>query len=325
MARPSARRAVALCGLVVAAATIGIAGPGSHAEAARAGGSRAVVIVDTGGSVRRTVITFSGSVSGLDALRRAGANPETVRYGGSLGDAVCKLYGVGNEPAPGSCPGYPYWAYHRSPAGSGAWQYSNTGPSNTVVRDGDVEGWRFGTGGPPPYSSFCSVAGCAPPPPPPPPPAPAPAPGPAPAPAPAPPPGPAPGPASGGGTDGGAPGSDAPSGADGGAPGPDAPPGTGGPTGTTAPAGESDASTATTTAGGPARGGGPPEGAGAEGSERRSREVAGRLASDTGGGPGDGGSGGPPASLLGLVGALAVLGGAIVALRRTRRPRAPAA
>ena len=32
----------------------------------------------------------------------------------------------------------------------------------SVVHDGDVEGWRFGTGQSPPYSSFCAVAGCAP-------------------------------------------------------------------------------------------------------------------------------------------------------------------
>ncbi|MGH9013891.1 MAG: hypothetical protein ACRDZ1_08150, partial [Acidimicrobiia bacterium] len=167
-----ARRLLGLLG--VAAFVLAAAGPAaSTAMPDRLGSSRAVVIVDTGGNVHRSVIHFGGSVSGIQALQLAGANPVTASYGGSLGAAVCKLYGVGNEPAPGSCPGYPYWAYHRAPAGAGGWSYAGSGASNTTVRDGDVEGWRFGTGGAPPFSSFCSVAGCAPPPrpsPPPPPP-----------------------------------------------------------------------------------------------------------------------------------------------------------
>src|SRR6266511_4314955 len=133
----------------------------------RAGSSRAVVIVDTGSGVHRTVITFSGSISGLGALQAAGANPETVDYGGSLGQAVCKLYGVGDEPTPSTCPGG--WRYYRAVGGAGGWSYSGAGPSNTSVHDGDVEGWGYNTT--PPFSSFCSVAGCAPPPPPPPAPA----------------------------------------------------------------------------------------------------------------------------------------------------------
>ncbi len=70
------------------------------------------MIIDTGsGSVTR-VISFSGSISGLQALSLAGASPVTTVYGGQ-GYAVCKLLGVGNEPD--SCLGTSsdprYWAY----------------------------------------------------------------------------------------------------------------------------------------------------------------------------------------------------------------------
>jgi len=153
-----------LLSVVAIAALAATASSPAPAAPERRGGSRAVVIVDTGAGVHRTVITFSGSISGLGALQAAGANPETVDYGGSLGQAVCKLYGVGDDPSSSTCPGG--WRYYRATGGAGGWSYSGAGPSNTTVRDGDVEGWGYNRT--PPFSSFCSVAGCAPPPPPPP-------------------------------------------------------------------------------------------------------------------------------------------------------------
>jgi hypothetical protein len=152
-----------LAALALAAALL--AAPPASARVPSQGGSRAVMIVDTGAGPHRTVISFSGSVSGLDALQLAGANPVTVDYGGGLGEAVCKLYGVGDEPAPGHCPNG--WRYYRAQGGAGGWSYSGAGPSNTSVRDGDVEGWGFNRT--PPFSSFCAVVGCALPSPPPPP------------------------------------------------------------------------------------------------------------------------------------------------------------
>ena len=110
-----------------------------------------------------SVIEFSGSVSGLEALQLAGASPETHHYG-ALGQAVCKLYGAGDAAVPDQCPGG--WQYFRAVGGAGGWTQSGLGASNTVVHDGDVEGWRYG-GGAPPFQSFCAVAGCAPPPAPP--------------------------------------------------------------------------------------------------------------------------------------------------------------
>jgi len=152
---------------------------GLTAAPAHAGGSQAVVIVDTGSGTYTRVISFDGTISGYDALVLAGAAPTTYGFAGQ-GVAVCQLFGVGN-PADDSCLGTAadpsYWAYYRSPAGSGGWQYSRGGAGATSVSDGDVEGWRFGAGGAPGYQSFCAVAGCAPPPAPAPEPAPVPVPG----------------------------------------------------------------------------------------------------------------------------------------------------
>ncbi len=163
------RAAVARVAIAVAAVLVAVGG-GTTARAsvpAQAGASTAVVIVDTGSGVRQSVIHFDGSVSGYTALQLAGANPVSIAYG-ALGQAVCQLYGVGDAPVPSQCPGG--WVYYRAVGGAGGWTQSSLGVSNTTVHDGDVEGWKYG-GGQPPFSSYCAVVGCAPPPTNPPPPA----------------------------------------------------------------------------------------------------------------------------------------------------------
>jgi hypothetical protein len=151
-------RALALLFLAVPAV---VAGPQAAAPAVAAT-SRAVVVVDYQGSVHTTVIEFSGSLTGLQALTNAGADPKTIPYG-SLGEAVCKLYGAGDPEVPGECPGG--WTYHRSVGGSATWSTSGLGASNTLVHDGDVEGWRYGGGRPGSSARFCDhVPPCAPPP-----------------------------------------------------------------------------------------------------------------------------------------------------------------
>ncbi|HUF83364.1 MAG TPA: hypothetical protein VMQ81_02115 [Acidimicrobiia bacterium] len=279
-------RRLLLAVVAVAALTATATSPAPAAPEHR-GGSRAVVIVDTGGGARRTVITFSGSISGLGALQAAGANPETIDYGGSLGQAVCKLYGVGDNPDPSSCPDG--WRYYRATGGAGGWSYSGAGPSNTTVRDGDVEGWGYNTT--PPFSSFCSVAGCAPPPPPP----------------------PAPGGGSGGTGSGG-------TGSGGGSGG-----GTSGGTGgggiiPPVPIPPELAGTTTTVPGATtpesdAEGAGDPTKAEKKEKRDKDRELATELTSDSGGG-------GPPASLLLFLVILAALVAGTLLARRARRDRA---
>jgi len=137
-----------------------VAGPagGVHAVALH----RAAVIVETGGDVHRTVVTFSDdSISGVDALQRVGADPIVRGYAGQ-GGAVCMLYGVGH-PADSTCLGTGsdprYWAYWRAPAGSSSFSYSSVAGSTARVHDGDVEGWRFGSGAAPQYFSVDELAG----------------------------------------------------------------------------------------------------------------------------------------------------------------------
>ncbi len=187
--------------------------------------NRAAVIVDKGdGSAPKKVcIRFdANAISGEEALRLAAAQDPTIApvfadFSGK-GKAVCALCGVGCPSGTCFCDPARYWAYSRADSGSGAFAASPVGVSSSQVTDGDVEGYRWGSGAAPALADIRTICGevqpettttaplppvpVRPPPPapvtPPPPPAPAPpprAPSPgeaAPAPAPAPAPGPGP-------------------------------------------------------------------------------------------------------------------------------------
>ena len=162
----SPRALLVALSLVVASVAAGAGVAPSVATAASP--HQAAVIVDTGGAVQKVVITFSeDSISGIDALQRAGANP--VVYAMGPGAAVCRLYGVGRDSGPNCLGGADgdnrYWAYFRAPAGTSSFKYSSIGGGVSRVHDGDVEGWKFGTGTAPPFASLASLL---PPPPPPP-------------------------------------------------------------------------------------------------------------------------------------------------------------
>lgn len=124
--------------------------------AAAAAANRARVIVDTGGQTVVRDIAFDGSITGLQALQLAGANPVVYSFNGQ-GGAVCRLDGVGRDAGPGCLGGADsdpnYWAYFRAPAGSSTFTYSRAGAGSVTVHDGDVEGWRWGTGAPPAWSA----------------------------------------------------------------------------------------------------------------------------------------------------------------------------
>jgi hypothetical protein len=159
--------ALALVSLVLGA--LAITSPSSGA----AGPNRAAVIVETGADTHRVLIEFDAeSISGLEALELAGAQPSIASWTG-MGGAVCALYGVGHPANQQECLGTPgdqrFWAYWHVPAGGSGFTdetFSRAGGSSVRVRDGDVEGWRYGTGEPPEFVAFASLV---PPPPPPPP------------------------------------------------------------------------------------------------------------------------------------------------------------
>jgi hypothetical protein len=134
--------------------------PVAGSSLGRSAGPNGQAVVVIGNSSQ--VVQVGGGIRGIDALR-AVAGVETLNYGGSLGEAVCKINGVGEEAQPSSCPGG--WRYYRATNGASGWTYSGAGPSNTTVHGGDVEGWGYNST--PSFRSFCSVAQCAAPPPPP--------------------------------------------------------------------------------------------------------------------------------------------------------------
>jgi hypothetical protein len=129
---------------------------------------RAAVIVEADGLARRIVVEFpEESISGIELLRRAGAEPVVYSYSG-IGGAVCRLFGVGRDAGPeclgGTNGDARYWAYFRAPSGASSFRYAALGGGSTSVRDGDVEGWRYGTGAAPGYASIDSILGITPPP-----------------------------------------------------------------------------------------------------------------------------------------------------------------
>jgi hypothetical protein len=276
------RRATAFLGACLLA-TAG-AGPGTTPAASGATEHRALVIVDTGATVITRTVTFTeGSITGIAALQRAGADPVVYTYAGQ-GGAVCRLFGVGRDAGPGCLGGESdarYWTYWRAPAGTSTFTYSRVGAGATAVRDGDVEGWKFGTGAAPPYSPLPPVT----------PPTTG-----SPPPTAAPP----------GGTTGSGPT------AGGATPGP--PAAAANPGGSAVADPQATTTTTTTTAGElPATGG---SGAGTDRARPRTQEAAARRAAapatTTGGS-------GAPWSLLALAALLAALGAAVVLVRRARR------
>jgi hypothetical protein len=123
---------------------------------------RAAVIVDTGTAVHQVVITFTeDSITGIEALVRAKADPVVYSFNGQ-GGAVCRVFGTGRDAGPDCLGGQDgdarYWAYFRAPAGTDKFTYSSVGAGTAKVHDGDVEGWKFGTGAAPEFVSLDSLA-----------------------------------------------------------------------------------------------------------------------------------------------------------------------
>lgn len=154
------RRFLVAFGLTVTGLTFGGPSPISFidsacaatAAATSAADNYAVVIVDTGTEVHRTCISFAEeSISGKQALELAEAKPLFKEFSG-MGSFVCRLYDTGREVD--DCVGDPtYWVYSRAAAGTTDFQASEVGVSDSQVKDGDVEGWKWATEGAPPYSA----------------------------------------------------------------------------------------------------------------------------------------------------------------------------
>ncbi len=139
---------------------------GAAPAACAAEGPTAALVVDTGSgdALRYCVVLPDGSVTGLEVIKLASEQHGLQYRLGYGGNVVCQLAGVGYESDECLKEGPEFWGYWRG-NGSGGWEWSSSGAGSTTVRDGDVEGWAWGTGNDgsshpaPPEATFESVCG----------------------------------------------------------------------------------------------------------------------------------------------------------------------
>jgi hypothetical protein len=141
------KRLAALVPLTAAAAFMTatvLSGPVAANEPNRAG---VVVTFGDGRSETACVEFAEPEISGAELLSRAGF--PVVTAAGSGGAAVCDIGGSGcRDPNDCFCECHGsdcrYWAYYTLE--EGAWRYAAIGSSQRKVRDGDVDGWAWGSG-----------------------------------------------------------------------------------------------------------------------------------------------------------------------------------
>jgi hypothetical protein len=124
----------------------------------------ALVIQHSGGSVLARCVAFAEEqITGLQLVQRSGVEYNAQTFG-SIGSAMCQ---IDREPStvPSGCFGSgAYWQYfHRQ---GGGWQASPVGASSSVLRDGDMDGWRYAVGANVAPGNVTFAAVCSPPPPP---------------------------------------------------------------------------------------------------------------------------------------------------------------
>ena len=136
--------------------TLAILGPGlPYTRAQQPNRVGLVVRHGDGKTITRCIEFGEPEISGYEALTRSGLNV-VASFDFGQGAAVCAIEGQG-------CPiddcltcAYPdYWAYWHLVDGN--WVYSQLGSSSHRVHNGDVEGWNWGAGDPPPVVSFDQI------------------------------------------------------------------------------------------------------------------------------------------------------------------------
>ncbi len=112
------------------------------------------------GSVVTSCVEFNeAEISGYEALKRTGLSLITS-FDSGMGAGICKIEDQGCPKASCmTCDAPNYWSYWHLVGNS--WSYSQLGASSYTVQNGDVEGWCWGTGDPPPVRTFDQI--CAPP------------------------------------------------------------------------------------------------------------------------------------------------------------------
>ncbi len=119
-----------------------------------------LVIEHSSGRLLTRCVTFAeAQITGMQLIERSSVSYQAQTFG-SMGSAICQLEG---EPSsvPSNCFGSgPYWQYFHW---QGAWRQSMLGASSSMLRDGDIDGWRYaaGAGQAPPSVSFAAICSAA--------------------------------------------------------------------------------------------------------------------------------------------------------------------
>ncbi len=124
---------------------------------ARADGGEAGLVIQNGDVVTTYCVAFSGDgITGDQLLQKTGVSVGTG--GAQSGRTVCSINQTGcfnvNPNDFNSCfcqcaggPTCTYWAYFTRPYGKN-WAYSSLAFNLVKAKDGDVQGWKWGAGGP---------------------------------------------------------------------------------------------------------------------------------------------------------------------------------
>jgi len=119
-----------------------------------------VVVHGDGSTITRCIEFDESEISGYDVLQRSGLEIVAAHDSG-MGAAICAIDGEGcSKSSCLTCDVPNYWSYWH--LDGSAWTYSSVGVSTYKAHDGDIEGWRWGEGDPPPVIPFDQI--CAPPP-----------------------------------------------------------------------------------------------------------------------------------------------------------------
>jgi hypothetical protein len=117
-----------------------------------------LVIQFADGSLGKFCIPFEGeSISGLEMLQKSGLPLKFEGFGG-MGALVCKIGPDGCDYPGEQCacksygPGGVYWTYHH--LRGTAWKVSAMGAGGYRVKPGEVDGWAWSAGKPPPVHTF---------------------------------------------------------------------------------------------------------------------------------------------------------------------------
>jgi hypothetical protein len=151
---------VLLCALILAVLA-GLPAAGAATPAPHLNGAGLVIKHGDGRTLYFYVQFSEPQITGAQLLERSGVSLDVTPYSG-LGEAICLIDGEGCPSSNCFCKSYAnpsvYWRYQRLTS-AGQWVFIQSGPDQTVVHDGDVDGWAWSaTNGDLPNTSIDEIA-----------------------------------------------------------------------------------------------------------------------------------------------------------------------